>query len=197
MDALFPLWFETISRAASTDTVDWGLAGRYEKKSQRLPGYEQGLEDRVVVALKDASFECRDTAYVGTRSHADGKVAHPSKANRELRYELKAIFIPHFDGPKHSHNGDYEKFLRFEHKNGALHDLERLRGSSETERAFLLFALSWCDETTSAHLEEYERHRSVLVRAFMELGKLPEPKARREIRGVTKPWSCDLMAWSL
>ena len=192
---LFARWFEKIEATLKADHQGWGLTGRYENKTGKLASHSAMIAE----GLSQDGFSMipgRNYANINLpRCIPDGHLTHPDLPNTSLWYELKSVFIPHYESVQDWHNDDYSRLLRIGHPNGAIGDVDRLRRVPNDERVFLLLALSWCPEEDIAALGEFQRHREVLIDAFRSLARLPVPTAEFSVTGTEKPWSCRAMAW--
>lgn len=192
---MFDRWFAAVHERLAKDTSGWGLADRFECKD-----WKESHEGLVASALESSGFNWGDERYPSARNRrADGVIFLPQQPETKLRYEMKSVFLPHYNSSGDKHGYDYERLLRLEQPNGALHDVERLRQASESTRVFFLIAISWTDPTSPNKLSLYEQHRGVLLETFRKLANLEEPKERSLIRGrePTRPWSADLLAWAI
>lgn len=195
-DRMVGRFLAAVKRGLAADTHEWGLADRYEARGGHGDTHEQIINQ----SLLDAGFVRHGRMrYPNVTSHSarpDGVVGHHSNPDETLWYEVKSVYLPHYWNRSDRHNHDYERFLRMEHPNGALGDVERLRGVEGVRRVFLLLALSW-STVGPAQLKAYSRHRNVLIEAFALLAGLDAPSLDFTIRGRERLWSCRTLAWVL
>lgn len=194
---LFDRWFDAVEATLKRDDRGWGLCDRYERNTKSVASHEDMIAD----GLAQGGFVMnprRSYAVIGQpRWKPDGDVTHPGVLDASLWYELKSVFVPHYKTVSDWHNDDYARLLRIGHPNGAIGDVERLRRVPNPARVFLLLALPWCSEDRPDLLDEYVRHRDVLIGAFQSLARLPAPTREFLVNGADKPWSCRAMAWLL
>ena len=188
---MFVRWFSAVKTAFDRDRAGWGPANRYEARHGG-----ESHEGLIPSELDEAGFRRESPAYPKLPGcHADGVVSHPEHQDLVLRYELKSAFLRHYHSAEHNHNQDFERLLRLEHRNGALGDIDRLRGAVDPLRVFLLVGVSWCAEDEPAKLALYERHRAILLDTFATLGGLPAPSDSCVVVGDEKLWSTVIRAW--
>ena len=198
MNDLFDEWFGAVGDSLYADRTSfrgWGLVERYEaKRRKRVMSHEHLIQQ----ALERRFRWSRKTYPAHNHWHCDGSIARHTNDAKELWYELKTFYVPHFHSRSYPHNGDYERLFRFAHPSGALSDVARLKeiAKGKREAAFLVIALSWAAPQEAGRLASYEAHRELTLRAFRMVARLPRPQCERVFRGQ-KPWSCVIQAWRI